>query len=165
MIAILGAATPHPSIQAEATVFDRLVGTWDTRFSFIAEDGTITHPTGELRFGWIMDGRALQDLWISYPKDGKGERTIGTTIRYFDHAAKIWRVVFFAPAFGAMINMSGGAEGNRIVLRGTDGAGLALRWTFNDIQADSFVWRGEVSSDGGRTWRLGEEHQMTRRKG
>jgi len=165
MIAALGAAAPHPSLQAEAGVFDRLVGTWDAKFSFHAADGTVSHSSGELRFGWIIDGRALQDLWIGYPKDGKGERRIGTTIRFFDTAARTWRVVFVAPAFDLVITMTGGAEGDRIVLRGTDSAGLSLRWSFNDITTDAFVWRGETSSDSGRTWFLAEEHQMTRRKG
>jgi hypothetical protein len=40
-----------------------------------------------------------------------------------------------------------------------------LRWSFNEIQTDSFIWRGEKSRDGGKTWRLREEHHMKRRNG
>jgi len=37
--------------------------------------------------------------------------------------------------------------------------GAILRWSFNDIKADSFVWRGEISKDEGRTWQVqGENH-------
>src|SRR6266550_1715208 len=61
------------------------------------------------------------------------------------------------------IRMEGGAEDDRIVLRGHDDKGALMRWTFNDIRPDSFVWRGETSHDGGKTWRLEEEHHMTRR--
>ena len=165
MIATLGAAAPHPSMGGESAIFDRLVGTWDSRFSFRAADGTVSYSRGEVRFGWIIDGRALQDIWIGYPRDSTRERSIGTSVRFFDTATRIWRVVFIAPAFGLLLELTGGAQGDRIVLRGTDRAGLSLRWSFNDIQADSFVWRGETSSDGGRTWHLAEEHQMRRRKG
>src|SRR5205807_303730 len=72
-------------------------------------------------------------------------------------------VMFAAPSFGAAIRMEGGAEDDRIVLRGNDDKGNLLRWSFNDIRPDSFVWRGETSHDGGKTWRLEEEHHMTRR--
>jgi hypothetical protein len=86
-------------------------------------------------------------------------------VRFFDSKSKMWRVVFVAPAFGVLSTLQGGAEGNGIVLTGQDSDGSSLRWSFNDIQTDSFVWRGEKSRDGGKTWRLEEEHQMKRRKG
>ncbi len=163
MITALPAPGPHPSLGAEARLFDRLVGTWDCDYSFHAEDGSVSHSTGELRFGWIIDGRALQDIWITYPKRPNDERSIGTSVRFFDTRARVWRVVFVAPAFGLLNSLQGGAEGDRIVLRGQDGDGSSLRWSFNDIQADSFTWRGETSRDGGKTWRLEEEHHMKRR--
>jgi hypothetical protein len=163
MVKELSASGPHASLGDEARVFDRLVGTWDCDYGFYAEDGSITHTPGELKFGWIIDGRALQDIWITYPRKGSKERGIGTSIRFFDSKSKMWRVVFVSPAYGALVIVQGGAEGNRIVLRGVDDEGSALRWSFNDIQADSFIWRGEKSRDGGKTWRLEEEHRMTRR--
>jgi hypothetical protein len=163
MVKELSAPGPHASLGDEARVFDRLVGTWDCDFGFYAEDGSVTHTPGELKFGWIIDGRALQDIWITYPREGSKERGIGTSIRFFDRKSKMWRVVFVSPAYGALIMVQGGAEGNRIVLRGLDDQGSALRWSFNDIQADSFIWRGEKSRDGGKTWKLEEEHRMARR--
>ena len=165
MVKELSASGPHASLGDEARVFDRLVGTWDCDYGFYAEDGSITHTPGELKFGWIIDGRAIQDIWITYPTKGSMERGIGTSIRFFDSKSKMWRVVFVSPAYGALVIVQGGAEGNRIVLRGVDDERSALRWSFNDIQADSFVWRGEKSRDGGETWRLEEEHRMTRRTG
>jgi len=164
MVTALPSLGPHPSLGAEARLFDRLIGTWDCNYSFHAADGTVSRSSGELKFGWIIDGRALQDIWIGYPKDHtKDERSIGTSVRFFDSNAGIWRVVWVAPANGLLITLQGGAEGSRIVLRGQDSDGSALRWSFNDIEADSFVWRGEKSRDGGQTWRLEEEHHMRRR--
>lgn len=71
--------------------------------------------------------------------------------------------MFVGPAFGPIASLEGGAEGDRIVLRGRDGEGALIRWSFNEIEPDSFTWRGEVSRDEGMTWRLEEEHRMTRR--
>jgi len=165
MITALPAPGPHPSLGADARHFDRLVGTWDCDYSFLAEDGSVSHSKGDLRFGWIIDGRAIQDIWISYPKRPTDERSIGTSVRFFDAKAKVWRVVFVAPAFGLIYTLEGGAVGDRIVLEGKDGDGSSLRWSFNEIRDDSFTWRGESSRDGGKTWRLEEEHHMKRRTG
>lgn len=163
MIATLSAPGPHPSLGDEARVFNRFVGAWDCEYTFFAADGAATHASGELQFGWIIDGRALQDIWITYPKERGKERSIGTSVRFFDSKSKMWRVVFVSPSHSALIMAQGGLEGDAIVLRGVDDAGTALRWSFNDIQANSFIWRGETSRDGGNTWRLEEEHHMTRR--
>lgn len=163
LIATLLAAKPHPALSRDARAFDPFVGVWDCAFSFHSTDGTVRRLSGEVNFGWILDGRAIQDTWITYPNGGAGERNIGTTIRFFDDSAKSWRVVFVSPQFRAVTTLEGGMEGDRIVLRGRDTDGALLRWSFNDIRPNSFLWRGEISRDGGRTWRLEEEHRMTRR--
>jgi hypothetical protein len=163
MIAVLAASGPHASLGDQARVWDRFVGTWDCDFGFHLEDGSVRHSPGELEFGWVLDGLAIQDLWITYPKPGEKQRGIGTSIRFFDDRAKVWHVVFVSPKFGALLTVQGGMEGDRIVLRGQDPEGSQMRWTFEDIKDDSFSWRGEKSRDEGKTWRLEEEHHMRRR--
>lgn len=165
MITTLRAFGPHPSLGDQARTFDRFVGTWDCDYGFIAPDGTVTRFNGELIVGWILDGRAVQDIWISYPRSGdSNERRIGTSVRFYDTRAGVWRVVFVAPTDGGMITLTGGVVEDRIVLKGKDGDGSSVRWSFNEIRSDSFVWRGETSDDEGKTWVLTEEHSMKRRK-
>lgn len=163
MITTLAALRPHASLGDEAQVFDRLVGTWDCAYTFHAEDGTMSRASGELRFGWIIDGHALQDVWITYPKEPAEERLIGTSLRFFDTKTRLWRVVFVLPALNVLTTVEGRAEGDGIVLTGEASDGSRRRWSFNEIRPDSFVWRGEKSRDAGKTWRLVEEHHMTRR--
>jgi hypothetical protein len=163
MINILGSPHPNPAIGDEAQTFDRLVGTWDADFSFPHDDGTVSHKKGEIRFGWVMDGTAIQDLWISYPTGGKQQRSIGTTFRFFDTNLKQWRIVFINPRFNYLVTAQGGRQGDRIVLHGLDTDGLPLRWTFSDITPSSFHWQGEKSRDGGKTWKVEEDHHMKRR--
>jgi hypothetical protein len=162
MITVLPTDGPHPSLGDKAKLFDHFVGTWETDFTFYAADGTVSKRKGEVLFGWIIDGRALQDIWISYPKEG--ERDLGTTIRFYDAKTAMWRVVWIYPAGSVITTLTGGAVGDRIVLRGQAADGGLLRWSFNEIRADSFVWRGEVSYNNGETWRLTGEYQMRRRK-
>jgi len=163
MIQVLGSQNPNALLGDEARTFDQLVGTWDAEFGFHRPDGTVLHKKGELHFGWVMDGTAIQDLWIGYPAEAGKERSIGTTFRFFDSQAKQWRIVFINPRFNYVVTAQGGREGDRIVLRGTDTDGLPLRWTFREITPQSFHWQGEKSDDGGKTWKLEEDHHMKRR--
>lgn len=163
MIRVLGAPEPHPSVGPESRVFDRFVGTWDCDYGLLGPDGTTTRFRGQVAFGWVLDGRAVQDVWWSQPP-GKtsAERTMGTTLRFFDAKRKLWRVIWIAPQAGAVIQLEGGEVDGRIVLRGTDVDGSLTRWSFNDIQPNSFTWRSETSRDDGRTWLPTEEHHLHR---
>jgi len=163
MIAELAASKPHPSLGDQAKVFDRLVGTWDADFSFPQADGTVKHKKGEILFGWVLDGYAIQDLWIGLPTEPGKERSIGTTFRFFDPTHKLWRIVFVNPQFNYVVTAQGGVEGDNIVLRGVDTDGMPLRWTFSEITPNSFHWQGAKSRDGGKTWKIEEDHHMTRR--
>ena len=164
MITALPALSAHPTYGDQARLFDRFVGTWDADYANYAADGSVTRTSGEVIFGWIIDGRALQDIWISYPKDAPAnERNIGTTVRFYDTKSGMWRVVWVYPANGTITTLTGGAVGDRIVLRGQGSDGSLLRWSFNDIQPDSFVWRGETSHNSGETWRVSAEYHIKRR--
>jgi hypothetical protein len=162
---VLVAPGPHHSLGDQARLFDRFVGTWDCGCAHFAPDGSILERySGEVTFAWIIDGRAMQDVWIGYPRQGATEeRSIGTSLRFFDQKSRVWRVVWVAPDTGAVTTVEGGAVGNRIVLNGENADGSLRRWSFNDIQTNSFVWRGESSVDGGKTWRITAEYRMTRR--
>lgn len=163
--AILPAPTPHLELGTNARLFDRFVGTWDSEYLTYGADGSVSRLRGEVVFGWIIDGRALQDVWITYPTgEASSGRDIGTSIRFFDTQAASWRVVWIHPVSGVVLVLTGGAVGDRIVLMGSPGDGSTLRWSFNDISRDAMVWRGEVSRDGGETWRLRNEHRMQRRR-
>ena len=165
MVGILGAVGPHSSLGEQARVFGRFVGTWDGEYTEFSNDGKATHSTGEWVFGWVMDGRAIQDLFIIEPSAARGERYVGTTLRYFDPKSRVWSVTFIDPEYGAVETLTGGAAGDdRIVLHSRDTVGKERRWSFAEIRADSWIFRDEVSSDGGKTWRLREEDRMTRRR-
>ena len=163
MVQALAADGPHRLLADQGKVFDRFVGTWHAAFTHFGADGGITEQyTGRVIFGWILDGWAMQDVWISDPNDSEPEGGIGTTFRYFDRAAGTWRIVFIVPERAVIATMEGGLVGDRIVLEGAGSDGSRRRWSFNDLRTDSFVWRGERSEDGGRTWHLNAEYHMTR---
>jgi hypothetical protein len=163
MVTALQSMGPHPSLGDQAKVFGRFVGTWDGEYTEFSKDGKTTHSSGEWIFGWVMDGRALQDLFIIHPSAARKERFIGTTLRYFDPKSGTWSVTFIDPENGAVETLTGGAVGDdRIVLLSQNTDGKESRWSFDDIRPDSWVFRDEASGDGGKTWRLREEDHMKR---
>ncbi|HEV2111199.1 MAG TPA: hypothetical protein VGT99_07585 [Gammaproteobacteria bacterium] len=163
MVRTLEALGPSPALGEQANVFGRFVGTWDVDYGEIGEDGKVTRFPGELIAGWVMDGHALQDLFIAYPSAAGKERTMGTTLRFLDSKSGKWHVVYIEPPSNTVFELTGGQEGDRIVLYGKHKDGSVARWSFNEIKNDSFTWRDEISHDSGKTWRLTEEHYMKRR--
>jgi hypothetical protein len=152
-----------PGESPEARLFDRVAGAWDVDYTAIRDDGTRQKIRGQLLAGWVLDGRALQDVWIQFPKPGE-DRFIGTTLRFYDPDKKKWRVTWVSAIAKAVTVLEGGEEDGRIALY-NDSAKGRLRWTFSDITEKDFVWRGELSTDGGKTWRLREDHRMYRAAG
>jgi hypothetical protein len=164
MVTALQATGPHPSLGAQANVFGRFVGIWDGEYTEFSKDGKATHSSGEWIFGWVMGGRAIQDLFIIHPSAAHQEGFIGTTLRYFDPKSGTWSVTFVDPENNSVATLTGGAIGDtRIELHEQNTDGKETRWSFDDIRPDSWIFRDEETRDGGKTWRLREEDRMRRR--
>lgn len=166
LVTALRATGPHPSLGDHASVLERLVGTWDVEYMDVSKDGKEIHRSGELIVGWVLDGRALQDVWIVYPSAAGKDREVYTDLRYFDSKSQTWPAIFIDPQDASFASFKGGAVGDdRIVLDSEDlVAGQTRRWSFNDIRDDSLVFRDDASSDGGKTWTLKSEYHMKRRR-
>lgn len=160
----LDAASPHPSLGDQAQVLSRMIGTWDVEYTDFAKDGTATHRSGEFIAGWVMDGRAIQDLWIVNPSGTHKEREVYAFLHWFDPKSRTWRAAFVDPEHGSLAKFTGGPVGNdRYVLETADLGNKQNRWSFNDIGPDSLVFRDESSNDDGKTWRLHSEDRLKRR--
>ena len=162
----LDATGPHASLADQAEVVGRLVGTWDVEYTHFAKDGTTTRRTGAFVVGWVMDGRAIQILWIVDPSGTRKDREVYTNLHWFDPKSRAWRSAFVDPEHGSVARFTGGPVGqDSFVLETEDFGGGRSRWSANDIRADSFVWRDDASNDGGKTWKLQAEYRMKRRTG
>ena len=166
MLDFLIAPGRDPTLGDHVMEFGRLVGSWLLEATFIDDDGTESHTSGEWHFEWILGGRAIQDVLIFPAVGSKGGLTpahkIGTSLRFYDPDASTWRVVWINPASGTMYKLSGGADGDRIVLDGDSHDGEPTQWVFEDLTESSFLWRGYVSDDDGASWRLIQEMRATR---
>ena len=94
------------------------------------------------------------------------EREVYTTLYYFEPKSRSWHATFVDPEHGSVLAFKSKAGGNdRFVLESQDSDSKTTRWSFNEIRPDSFTWRDEQSSDGGKTWRLKSEYHMNRHGG
>jgi hypothetical protein len=166
MIQFLAASGPNPELGSGAAAFARFEGSWDIYCVYFDEQGKAQPIAGEWHFGWVLAGRAVQDVIYFYPAGGRpkdpDQLRGGTTVRVYDPKSGQWTITWNNASKGWAVKLRGGPVDDRIVLTGTDIDGSALRWTFYDISADRFLWRGEISKDDGATWRVEQTMTVTR---
>jgi hypothetical protein len=160
---VLVANGPRPELAREMNVFAPLIGSWDLTVYDHDEDGGETRSSAEWHFSWVLDGRAVADVWIcprrtDRYRDGDGEW--GLSVRFYDPAIGAWRSTWHGPKRGWVIPFLAHATDDGIVLSGTRD-GIALRWIFSDLTADSFRWRAEETTADGTT-RVRQRFEATR---
>jgi hypothetical protein len=164
----LAATGPHPDHADQLMLFGRFVGAWDLDWTGWSPDGTTRTARGEWHFDWVLEGRAVQDVWI-VPSRAQREPTgepageYGTTIRFYDPSIEAWRVTWNGPVNGTVRTFTAGPVGDDVVLEGANAEGSPMRWIFSEITDRSFRWTSVVSDDGGETWRTVEEMHVRRR--
>lgn len=161
---------PATEYAGKLMLYGQFVGDWIADAVEYAEDGTRKQSKWDIRFDWVLEGRAIQDLWIT-PVRGEdavswhepGNR-YSTTIRTYDPKMDAWHIVWINPPGGYIIRQIGRSAGDEIVQMGeADSNGHKSRWVYRDITPDSFRWCNEKTADGGNTWKLVQE-MIARRK-
>ena len=166
LFAVLHAAASTAPDPRQAKVISGLIGTWDVEYLDINKAGVTTRRTGQFVASWVLDGRAMQDVWIVDRSGKRTTREVYTDLRWFDPKTGTWPAVFFDPERASIATFTGeAATADRIVLHSPDLGTADSRWSFVDIGPDSFDFRDEGSNDGGKTWRLRSEYHMRRRAG
>src|SRR5947207_6313898 len=156
----LAAAGRSPEIPEAMDLYGWFVGSWELDVVGHDDDGTVVHSTGEAHCAWVLEGRAVQDVFINPRRPDRGPDSpkfanwFGTTLRIYDPSLQAWRVNWFNPHDGIRAELIGQRCGKDIVQEGKFPDGTPIRWTFSDITEDSCRWRGERFEPDGKTWRL-----------
>ena len=163
----LQADGPSPELGDAAGVYGWLIGSWEADVIDHEENGSRHLSQGEWHFTWALEGRAIQDVWISPSRAGRAgapkvRNRYGTTLRVYDPSLGAWRITWINPVSGAHNQLIGRKEGDDLVQDGRLEDGSLIRWSFREITPTSFRWLGERSTDEGRTWRLDAEFQVRR---
>lgn len=168
---ILAPTSRPPDVSAEDDLYGFLIGSWQLDLTAYDDDGNVTHSTGEAHCARVLDGRAVQDVFINpqradrTPDSPKFANWYGITFRYFDPTIRAWRVFWFNPDDGFRAELIGrrrDGEGSDIVQEGHFPDGTPIRWTFSEITSDSCRWRGQRLEPDGKTWRLQVEFNARR---
>ncbi len=159
---------PNQEVKDKLMLFGQFVGDWDIlEDRFYEPDGSPNLEQnlarGELHWGWILDGRATQDVWMSFDEKTHTAIPEGTTIRFYDKKIDAWHSIWISPTQGVVKTFVAHQVGEEIVLEGKSSEGNPVRWIFSEITPDSFKWRAEETRDNGKTWTLREEMQIRKR--
>jgi len=163
----LASVGPDADYAEQLRLFGQFVGDWEVDFTVYGPDGTREIERAEWHFGWVLQGRAIQDVFI-IPRRADRENSnwtrqdYGTCLRFYDPSIDCWRVVWVSPFHGEIITFTARQVGDEIVLAGKDVDGTPMRWIFSRITPSSFHWRRVFSTDDGATWQLHKEMTVRR---
>jgi hypothetical protein len=159
--AVLAASGRSPEIPEASDAYGWLIGSWELDVChYWGVDVAARGIKGEAHFGWVLEGRAVQDVWIM-PR--RSERTThldkilnmyGTTLRVWDPSIQAWRITWNNPVGDHREEQIGRWSGKDVVQVGVRPDGTPTRWIYTEITPDSFHWLGEALEPDGKTWKL-----------
>jgi len=152
---------PANDIPDSHNVYGWLLGNWELDVLHYLNDVRQLGLKGHAHFMWVLEGRAIQDLWIlprnvNVAEPHKTVSSIGTTLRVWEPSSQTWSVTWINPTTGARDELRGRRIDDDIVQLGHHRDGTPIRWMFTEITSNSFRWTGEAMNDDG-SWRLEAE--------
>jgi len=165
------ASSRSVDIAESEDIYGWLVGSWELDvLHYWAVDVSARKLKAQVEARWVLEGRALQDLWIMPPRAeragalDKKFNMYGTTLRVWDATIQAWRITWRNPAGDHHAEQIGRRVGSDIVQIGTRADGTPTRWRFTEITQNTFHWLGESLAPDGQTWRLEGEFRGRRRE-
>ncbi len=178
MLQALHADGPAPDRAESMMLYGQFIGSWQGKarskkykVNSIGElefdnDSPFNESTLEVHFGWALQGRAVQDVWILPVRNDANDAAkfgmYGTTLRIYDPEKDHWYITFIDPfTTQSYHRMIGRKVGNDIVqeLRKED---HITHWIFTGIAKGAFHWMWKESNDNGKTWNLQAEFFLER---
>jgi len=155
----LQAAGPAADRAEKMGLYGWLIGAWEMDTIFRMANGAEVHGKGEIHFGWVLEGRAIQDVWITPPRGLRdhsidaGANFYGSTFRIYDPGIDAWHIFWLDPVkqfYSRMIGRADGADIEQLTVNETP----QRRWRFDTITPNSFHWTADVDEgkDGPVQW-------------
>lgn len=171
MLAALFAEGPLPAQAEQMRLYEPFIGSWNVEVIDYDAEGVAIKNHGEWYFGWILEGRAIQDVWIVPPRQLRpneatdiSHNRYGTTLRVYNPTIEAWNITWINPVTQAYDRMIGRKVDDNIVQEYTGEDGTLNQWIFFEITADAFHWIGKSSVDDGKSWRTEAEFYAERQK-
>ncbi len=144
----------NKGIPEKLDYFSSLIGKWDIEWIDHLEDNKQRHVKGEWIFSRVLDGTAIQDLFIvpsrtERIKHLQADAEYGTTLRVYNPKNETWDI--FYACTGTAIQLTGRKVNNEIIL--TENNEKQMRYVFYDLTPSTFKWRKELLNDTGN-WQI-----------
>ena len=157
MIKGLETDSPDPKLKEKLKIFSQFIGNWIIDSIWYLPENVVVKGKGEVSFGWILFGTAIQDVWKgdainpppNFPQNG-----FGTTIRFYDVSIDACKCIWIAPKINVIQIFIAKKIGSEIVLEGKNNKNEPEKWIYSKITSQSFNWSAERSIDGGVSWLL-----------
>ena len=157
--------TKNAVIPDEKNFFGQFVGEWDFEWNDNIGTDAERHIPGEWIFSWVLDGTAIQDVFICPSRDERlktsyPDAEYGTTIRIFNPNSQAWDI--FYGCTGEATRLEARKENDTIEL--TEIGSKKMKWIFSDIKENTFCWSRVHWDENDSLWKLGARLYATRRK-
>ena len=156
----LPSSRPAPELADVDDVFGFLIGSWDVDAVLYDAEGRTRKVAGEVHASWVLEGRAIQDLFIFPRRADRASETraagdrYGTSIRTYDRTRKAWRVNFINPAAEeTSAHLVARRNGEQIEMEGKLADGTPIRWRYVTFSPTSFHYTAEMRR-GDDAWQL-----------
>jgi hypothetical protein len=178
MLKALHSGGPAFDRAEQMMLYGQFVGSWDGRIlskrfhvdsnaKVIFQDGDRIETTLEVHFGWALQGKAIQDVWIApslYSENAPAQTLMyGTTLRVYDQKTDLWYITFIDPVTTQSYHRMTGRKIGSDIIQEYRADEKLCQWNFTEITADSFHWMWRESTDNGKTWKVPAEFFLRRR--
>jgi hypothetical protein len=133
--------------------YDALLGTWEFRFQSRRPDGGFWPVfTGHWTFEKRPGGGLIEDRWRPDDPSTPMAQSLYTS-RTFDPRRKVWQMIGSSSVGGEIQpGLTWADDTSRYAIQRDHGVLSRIRYL--SIGANAFLWRSDVSQDGGKTWLL-----------
>ncbi|MEM7050783.1 MAG: DUF1579 family protein [Acidobacteriota bacterium] len=147
-------AEEYPRAPAPMGQFAPLVGDWDCTLEQLQQDGSYAPRKATWKFWYILDGHALMDEWRATLPDGSP--MAGINIRHYNPESKTFEARWLPTNGLEWKTYPSRFEDGQFIMTGKSttpsGQEGDMRVTFYDMKKDTFRWKMDWSTDGGKTW-------------